>query len=391
METSIDVNDLLEMKLETMLVAFFNSRETELGDFEITAKWGKQLGYDADRAYLETGLQLSAKYDLDFEQVGTSSLRVRISNPNKISFSAFRELLYLRAAGALAEIPDGMDLDIEMALSLFLLRGSPDTKFGFYAVDIKNLDPQYAENIQKLLFSTDKLLNRLNLNFRQLQPQFVAGTNMRNTQIRVNLKWFYDIVMKDNGHLNPYKKAVLDKNITSLGETRLSHTFEDRLIFFQEKIVGREYTKEERDQLRKELKFLIQTDEQDDGGEFVARNQKIIAYARETFDDVCVGCSDEYPIASRSFLMQRNNRFYFEVNHVIAYSSDSKAVDVLDNLVKLCATCHRALTPNRAHTNLQKSIISKMLNSREAVSTFVSSRNKTNGLSNVDFVLQNLK
>lgn len=391
METQIDVNSLLGMKLETLLVAFFNSRETAVGDFEITSKWGKQLGYDADRAYLETSLQLSSKYGLEFEQVGKSTLRVRISNPNQISFSDFRERLYLGAAGALAEIPDGIDLDVEMALAMFLLRGSPDTKFGFYSVDIKNLDPQYAENIQKLLFSSDKLLNRLNLNFRQLQPQFVAGTNMRNTQIRVNLKWFYDSVMFDNGHLNPYKKAVLDKNIESLGETRLSHTFEDRLIFFQEKIIGRDYTKEERDQLRKELKFLTQADEQDDGGEFVARNQKIIAYARETFDDVCVGCSDEYPIESRSFLMQRNNRFYFEVNHVISYSSDSKAVDVLDNLVKLCATCHRALTPNRAHVELQKSIISKMLNSRDAVATFVTSRNLTKGLTNVDFVLQNLK
>jgi hypothetical protein len=387
----VSVDEFLKMKVETLLLAFFNSRESATEGFEITSKWGKQLKYDADRSYLETAIQLTDKYGVAFEQAGKTLLVAKISNPNKVSFQQFRELLYLAIAGALADLPDTFNLDIEMALALFLLRGSPDTKFGYYAVDIKNLDPAYAENIQKLLISSDQLLSRLNLNFRELQPQFVAGTHKRNTQIRANLKWFYDVVMKDNGYLNPYKKAVLDKNIQSLGETRLFYSFEDRLIFFQEKIVGKDYSSSEREELRKELKFLSQAEEGAAEGEFVARNQKIISYARETFADVCVGCSDAYPIETRSFLMQRNNRYYFEVNHVIAYSSDSKAVDVIDNLVKLCATCHRALTPRRAHADLQKSIITKMLASRTEVATFVNSRNSEPGLSTVDFVFKNLK
>jgi 5-methylcytosine-specific restriction protein A len=385
------VDELLGMKVETLLLAFFNARESDSGSFEVTSKWGKQLNYDADRAYVEAAIQLSEKYEIAFEQSGKTLLVSTISNPKSISFTEFRERLYLAIAGALADLPAEFDLDVEMALALFLLRGSPDTKFGYYAVDIKNLDPMYAENIQKLLISTDQLLSRLNLNFRDLQPQFVAGTHKRNTQIRANLKWFYDVVLKENGHLNPYKKAVLDKNVQSLGETRLFHSFEDRLIFFQEKIVGKDYSNAEREELRRELKFLTQSYGLETESEFVARNQKIISYARETFADVCVGCSDSYPIESRSFLMQRNNRYYFEVNHVIAYSSDSKAVDVLDNLVKLCATCHRALTPRRAHEELQKQIISKMLDSRPEVSTFVNSRNLEPGVSTVDFVFKNLK
>jgi hypothetical protein len=385
------VDELLTMGTETLLVTFFNCRESESANFEVTSQWRVQLGYDKELSYLETAIQLTDKYGIEFIQTGKTLLVATIENPEKIAFADFREKLYLAIAGSLAQPEPGFNLDIEMALAMFLLRGSPDTKLGYYSVDIKYLDPKYADNIQKLLFSTEHLLSRLNLNFRDLQPQFVAGTNKRNTQIRANLKWFYDNVMISNGHLNPYKKAVLDKNIQSLGETRLIHNFEDRLIFFQEKILGKEYTSEERAKLREELNFLnIATDVQEEG-EFVVRNQKIIAYARETFDDVCVGCSDLFPIHARSFLMKRNDRYYFEVNHVIAYSSDSKAVDVLDNLVKLCATCHRALTPNRAQADLQKQIIEKMLSSRPEVAAFVNSRNSTPKLSTVEFVFQNLK
>ena len=92
---------------------------------------------------------------------------------------------------------------------------------------------------------------------------------------------------------------------------------------------------------------------------FGIRNQKIVAYAREIFEDICVGCGDKYRIEDRSFKMPRNNRYYFEINHVVAYANDSKAVDVLDNLVKLCSTCHRVLTLGRAYPDLQKEIIKR--------------------------------
>lgn len=104
---------------------------------------------------------------------------------------------------------------------------------------------------------------------------------------------------------------------------------------------------------------------------FIIRNAKIVSYARKTFDDICVGCNDLYEIIDRSFKMRRNERFYFEINHVIPYASNSSVVDVLDNLVKLCPVCHRALTPGRAYEKLQKSIIKKMIESRKEVEQFV--------------------
>jgi 5-methylcytosine-specific restriction protein A len=89
--------------------------------------------------------------------------------------------------------------------------------------------------------------------------------------------------------------------------------------------------------------------------------------------------------------MPRNNRYYLEVNHVVPFASESKAVDVLDNLVKLCPTCHRALAPHRAEEKLQREIIEKMIVSRPEVSAFVGSRAKAVGQLPSDYIFANLK
>ena len=175
-----------------------------------------------------------------------------------------------------------------------------------------------------------------------------------------------------------------------LGELHLCHSFETRMLFYMNKILGRELSKNEINALRRDLEFRDPIEETPEN-KFNVRNQKIVAFARETFADVCVGCGDQYDIKHRSFLMPRNNRYYFEVNHVIAYANDSDAVDVLDNLVKLCPVCHRALTPHRAYPELQKHIIENMLNSRPEVSKFVSSMMPANYRSPVDYVFDSLK
>lgn len=257
-----------------------------------------------------------------------------------------------------------------MALALFVFRGSADFTMGFYAVDLKNPTQRYVDNFFKLLLSTDDLMSRLNLNFRELQPQFISGKALRNTQIRVNLKWYYDNVVRVE-NLNEYKTSLLVKNIRNLGEIRAYGGFESRLVTYQESILGRSLTKFEIDIIRSNLEFTKREIEETPDNKFGIRNQKIVAYAREIFEDICVGCGDKYRIEDRSFKMPRNNRYYFEINHVVAYANDSKAVDVLDNLVKLCPTCHRALTPGRAYPDLQKEIIKKELASRPEVKRFV--------------------
>ena len=387
----MNVEQLLQKPVETLFVAFFNATDGRNGDFEIQSRYRvtKFLPLPIN-SHAQTALALTRKYGLDFVPVGQSMVVSTIINENNITLDDFLNLVYEGIIVKLSRLPDGYPLDEEIALAMFLLRGSADFVESWYAWDLKNPTLRYVNNVFKLLLSSNHLLERLNLNFRELQPQHVSGQRKRNTQIRINLKWFYDNVICKYPNINSYKTAVMRTKQADLGELRMCHSFETRMLFYINKILGRELSADKINALRRDLEFREPIEETPEN-KFNVRNQKIVAFARETFDDICVGCGDIYDIADRSFVMPRNNRYYFEVNHVIAYASDSDAVDVLDNLVKLCPVCHRALTPHRAHPDLQRRIISNMLDSRPEVCNFVHSMMPAHYESPVDYVFDNLK
>lgn len=389
------VEEILASPFETLLVTFFNSTLDRRGNIVVTSNWKTQLGVNlggtADRKYIETAQELSRKYKITFERKSKVEIAVSIENPSNVTLEKFQEMLYLSIIEAIPNLPSDFPLDEELALALFLLRGSPDTKFGYYSVDVKRPTAGYIVNIEKILMSSEDLWSRLNFNFRGLQPQYTAGQVLRNSQIRVNLKWFFDKVMVHNPTLNQYKYQVLVQKKSDLGEIRQFHSFEKRMKFYRARMLGRELSPKEIENLRKELLFREEIAFEDRDTPFNIRNQRIISLARETFEDICVGCAGIYPIHHRTFLMPRNNRYYLEVNHVVPFASESKAVDVLDNLVKLCPTCHRALAPHRAEEKLQREIIEKMIVSRPEVSAFVGSRAKAVGQLPSDYIFANLK
>ncbi|MEN9713380.1 MAG: hypothetical protein RLZZ164_44 [Actinomycetota bacterium] len=390
----MDVQELLTRPLPTLLVAFFNVVSSKKDNsFLITSKWTNQLKVSGPLGHAEAAKALTAKYSINFVALSKTEIGSRVSNNDGISLDSLRSRLYLAIATQLADLPDDYPLDAEMALALFLLRGSPDTKRFYYAVDVKSPSAGYLVKIEKILMSSEQLWGRLNFNFRDLQPQYVAGVALRNSQIRVNLKWFYENVMLSNQSLNAYKFKVLLVNYKNLGDQRLSQQFENRLRFYRERVLGRTLDSKEVSKLRDALEFQVAESEMsaDDIPALAQRNRTIIAFANESFPDLCAGCHDRYEIDVRSFLMPRNDRYYFEINHVVAYSSDSKTVDVLDNLVKLCPTCHRALTPGRAGAELQKKIIRNMLDSRTEVKAFVSARAAGRDMDEIEYVFENLK
>ncbi len=386
--------ELLASKFETLILAFFNVKlvNTKSGShFVIPSKWMTQLKHESDRKYGQTAKQLGMKYGLLFTQTGTVEISAVVENEDGLSIVELRKQLYLRIASLIPQLPEDYPLDMELALAMFLLRGSPDTKLGYYSVDFIEEDDTYLSNFLKILLSSNELFDRLNFNFRNLQKQYVSGQNKRNTQVRINLKFFYDRIMLENSGLNPYKFEALKNNIADLGDVRTYPSFEERVVFYTSKVLNRALSSDDIEKLRQDLSFSSQASNDIDTGVFSARNQKIISFARETFPDECVGCSADYPVEARSFVMPRNNRYYFEINHVIPYANDSNAVDVLDNLVKLCATCHRALTPRRASDSLQTTIIRRMLESRDEVKNFVNSMISDPKIDAVAFVHQSLK
>ncbi|VEG13915.1 HNH endonuclease [Moraxella cuniculi] len=245
-------------------------------------------------------------------------------------------------------------------LSFFGLRGSPDFKLNFYSLDLPRqiVSFQYLDHLFKLLTNISDL-RQLNLNFRELQYQFIVGENERNTQFRINLRYFYDNLAKDLLKVNKFKANILLHNnelIITKNIARESKTFIERLMFYKDKVLNQQNTEREIEQLRKVLGFVY--DEMID--ERVKRNQGIVQYVRAFFDDECACCKNIYPLESRTFKYRHSERFYLEIHHVISFSVDH-TLDQIDNLVKLCPACHRALTKNRADETYQKQLISAIL------------------------------
>ena len=385
----MNIEQILKMPIETLLAVFFNATINSNRDFEIQSNYreSKFLSMPND-TYKLTAEQLTKKYKIHFSQINGTTIVSEIKNEKGWNIDTFLNAIY---RAIITKINKTDKIDIEMALAMFIFRGSADFNRGLYAVDIKReiSSKRYMDNLFKLLLSTDELLSRLNLNFRELQPQFISSQNKRNTQIRINLKWFFDKVLYKFKDINKYKFDILNKNITDLGDVKIYPSFENRIVFYRENCLGRKLKKSEIKSLREELNFSRY--EYEKATDFDVRNQKIVSYAREVLPDECVACKDKFPIDSRSFKMPRNNRYFFEINHVIPWANDSKIVDVFDNLVKLCPTCHRALTPRRAYESLQKNIIEKMINSRMEVKQFITSMNKNTDLADVDYVYSMLK
>lgn len=380
--------------LTTLLVIFFNTVMKDDGNFyvissyrEAKSKYAFKTNF-ASNSHDDTARRLSEKYRLKFKKINNTTIVAEIINSDRIELDDFLNYVY---QAIISRLPKSRcNLDAEIAESLFELRGSADFTMGFYSVDLKNPTARFVDNMFKLLLSSDELLSRLNLNFRELQPQFVSGVAKRNTQIRVNLRWYFERVVSC-GYCNSYKAELLKDNIRNLGENRKYGAFEERLILYREGILGRALSDIEINNIRDELEFSENEIRKTPDNIFVQRNQKIVTYARETFDDICVGCNSKYKIEDRSFIMPKSNRYYLEINHVIPYANDSNAVDVLDNLVKLCPTCHRALTPGRATMELQKEIIRNELNSRLEVKKFVVSMMPSEYSSPIDYVYSVLK
>lgn len=274
-------------------------------------------------------------------------------------------------------------------LSFFALRGSPDFKLNFYSLDLPRqiVTSQYLDNLFKLLTNISDL-RQLNLNFRELQEQFVTGENERNTQFRINLRYFYNHFVDNLAQINVFKADILYHNAQLLANKNTaqeSKSFVERLFFYRDNVLNQTKTTNEIEQLRKNLGFIY--DEVID--DKVKRNQGIVQYVRAYFPDECACCKNEYPIADRTFKYRNSERWYLEIHHVISFSAD-QTLDQIDNLVKLCPTCHRALTKNRADENYQKQLISKIFihspKAKEFCLNFVDDENQA-----IDFVYERLR
>ncbi|WQU17601.1 HNH endonuclease [Helicobacter pylori] len=283
----------------------------------------------------------------------------------------------------------------------FESRGSIDTQRNFLTLDYFFHSPLEFNKFHYLIDFFNIPSEALNFNFRELQHEHVQGINQRNAQFRIYLDWYlYHI-----GLFNPYKVRIAHHVFKttliydgiyyklSYPPTTKYHGngFTERAHFYLKNVYQQDLDKKRIKELRERL-GLIQNSEE------FKRDSKIINFYRISTPNVCSACCGDYDIKERSFISlplykitQRSDSYYTEIHHVISLGKD-KELDVLENLAKLCPTCHRALRKGASEEGFQKRLIRKILKRNKGNLEFAQLRFETDDfLTLIDRIYESLK
>lgn len=326
-------------------------------------------------------------FKTDFILHSKDKIEIKFKNNSKLSISKLLGKLYDEIKVKQLKVKPKL-FSKYFAIAAFAFRGSFDLSANFYTVDLHSSRISTKEDMSyliKLLMLVD-FNDRLNLNFRELQRE---GTK-RATQFRINLKYFSENFLGELKKVNPYRyeqfklnKDALDKKSDECRNGNIG--FIGRVEFYLDHIV------EEKDldirQLRKKLEFSVENDKENRK----KRSNSARAFAISTKKEQCASCYKKYSTKDRSFKM-KNGTWYFELHHVISFANWKIQTEDPDNYVKLCPTCHRALTPNRAEEKYQKEIIKNILEDRSVLKYVENVKNLEGSKKNpIDFVYELLK
>lgn len=369
--------------IRALLAAFFNLVDEDDTYFYIKSEYRDSTFAPAHLDsfnFSELNASLNSYFNLNFESLslGKHLLKIlktsEINTPEKFLAEIYKQIQLL-----------SFDIETDqyeeaILLSLFILRGSPDFTAKYYAVDIyrKYSSKEYIRNIFQIL-SGISAISQLNLNFRELQPQYTAGSNLRNTQIRIKLGWFWNKFGEKLREINSYKYSILNNNTDKISEPSMSiGNFSDRLVEYLNNILGEENHSINIERERQRLGL--------EASGAIARDFSLKTIANNIFPDECMACKTRFTTDTRTFKLRNQDKHYFEIHHIIPFSK-GKEHDQIDNLAKICPVCHRILTKNRAEEALQKQTIKELLESSENAQKYVSILIGDTNINNiVDFV-----
>lgn len=283
----------------------------------------------------------------------------------------------------------------------FESRSSIDTQRNFLTSDYFFHSPLEFKKFHYLIDFFNIPSEVLNFNFRELQPEYVQSINQRNAQFRIYLDWYLHHI----GLFNPYKVRIAEHVFkTTLVDDdiyyKLSYpptteyrgnSFIRRAHFYLKNVYQQDLDKKSIERLREQLGWIQKSEE-------FRRDSKIINFYRLSTPNVCNACCDDYDIKERSFLSlplyqitQRSDSYYTEIHHVISLGKN-KELDVLENLAKLCPTCHRALKKGSSEEEFQKRLIRNILNRNKDNLEFAQLRFETDDLPTlIDRIYESLK
>ncbi|WP_121073791.1 HNH endonuclease [Helicobacter pylori] len=283
----------------------------------------------------------------------------------------------------------------------FESRGSIDTQRNFLTLDYFFHSPLEFKKFHYLIDFFNIPSEALNFNFRELQPEHAQGIHQRNAQFRIYLDWYlYHI-----GLFNPYKARIAHHVFkTTLIYDGIYHKlsyppttkyhgngFTERAHFYLKNVYQQDLDDKSIEKLREQLGFIQKSEE-------FKRDSKIINFYRISTPNVCNACCGDYDIKERSFISlplykitQKSDSYYTETHHAVSLGKNQE-LDVLENLTKLCPTCHRALKKGASAEGFQKRLIGKILKRNKDNLEFAQLRFETDDLPTlIDRVYESLK
>lgn len=256
------------------------------------------------------------------------------------------------------------------------LRGSLDRNRHLLAMDyIKNSQPE-TKRVRLLIDYLNVPVHVVNYNFREFQPDYQAGRK-RETQLRYNVFWYAQSI----GFINEYRIAAFKENFyyTAIKNDGLityffcpqplksdNTTFENRVAYYSHNVFDKKLTPNDL------IKFKELIGISDVEYEKFKRDISIINYVRYFTPDVCVCCCDDYDIKDRTHSEVVTGRPHFEIHHMISVGK-VKELDDVDNLAKVCPSCHASLGRGSADEQTQKSNIRKIFNHKTNILEFCKS------------------
>jgi len=387
MSTIIKVSDFFENDIPAFILGAFFSKYLFTDDNKYIYTYGsfrkstkittKNIDYDKYLIeYLETINKESTAFPFwcTFESIPKN---IKLDNKNRkgiqyfmlenninISITSFYNKLYKKVVSQDWIYDSNLNENKKSFIRGFIeLRGSIDTTTNYMPQDYSYNSDFEIRKIRVLIDMMHIPYNQLNINFRDLQNQYVTGISKRATQFRPDVWWY----MSNIGVLNKYKAEIflisknarikeIEGNSTYFYDDgpikNKKNNFEDRLTFYINNIFNKNLSINSIKKLRNELGF-------NDSNVTSIRSTSLADLVRLLKPDECVGCKNKYDISDRSYIRKDTGRYFFEVHHVISIGNN-KDLDDIDNMVKLCPACHRTLKKGTASRETQEDLIKEI-------------------------------
>lgn len=309
-------------------------------------------------------------------KVSSSRFEIRfyVKNDMSLEENVFFMLMYKKLIHSEWIFQDNLNEDKKSFIRGYMeTRGSIDTSHKWIAQD-------YFYNnkfeLKRILLLTDMMnlpMSHANFNPRNLQPEYVSGTNQRNDQFRIKLFYYANMI----GFINKYKVKIFENAYQTYNKSIVNKiTFYDMdypksdvtnvafvkyLNFFTNNIYQKNLNNENIQKLRELIGFDSQK-----AGNRINRDMSMVKLFDEISEDKCAICDTK-----KTFIKKTNGRQSFDIHHMISFHNSPK-FDNIANLVKLCPTCHSSLKKGRSTKENQIKSIKIILEKREEVYEYCS-------------------